>query len=568
MSTSVSIDKPWVKHYLSPIRPEIDSVPFRNLPEMIRKSSEEYDKRIAFLTCMPNGMNGSLTFKQADQMSDAFAIYLREKLGLKAGDRVAVQMPNSLSYPIAIFGILKAGCVLVNTNPLYTSSEMKHQFRDADVKAVVIVNMFADKLEPILKELGIKHVILSQVSDFFPRAVGGVISLIQKYWNKQIPAVKFENTRFRQAIRWGEKHRDIAKLTSYLDGVDQNSLAALQYTGGTTGVSKGAMLTHLNLMANTLQALEMLQEKIETGKECVMTALPLYHIFAFSVNLMMFYYIGGKNILIPSPRPLANLKRAFENYEITWLTAVNTLLNGLCNEVWFTDSPPKTLKATAAGGMALHSAVAKKWEEVTNSRAIEGYGLTETSPILTFNPIEGLTKPDSIGIPTPSTDVKCVDEEGNRLPAGEAGEIWAKGPQVMPGYLGQEEETKNVLTADGWFKTGDIGVMDEDGFFKIVDRKKDMILVSGFNVFPNEIEDCLAKHEKISESAVIGVPDEKSSETVKAFIVKKDASLTQEEVIAHCKEHLTGYKIPKQIEFREDLPKSPIGKILRKELRK
>jgi long-chain acyl-CoA synthetase len=559
--------RPWTSHYVSPTRHEIDVSEFKNIPEMVKKCTQDFKKQKAFVTCMPNGMNGSLRFEDVDFLSDAFAIYLRERVGLEAGDRVAVQMPNCLAYPIAAFGVLKAGCVLVNTNPLYTESEMKHQFKDSGAKAVVIANMFADKIEVIQGELQIKKVVVCRVSEFFPTPVGKVIDLIQKYWNRQIPSISFEHDVFRVGIAWGQKNMDPKKLASYIKNIDQESVAVLQYTGGTTGVSKGAMLTHKNLLANQAQIIELLQDKILRGKECILTALPLYHIFAFTVNFLAFYSVGGKNILIPSPRPLSNLKRAFENYPITWLTGVNTLLNGLCNELWFSDSPPKHLKASAAGGMALQSSVAERWKQTTGSPVVEGYGLTESSPVITFNPFGGQVKEGSVGVPIPSTDVRCVKEDGSIASTGEPGELQVKGPQVMQGYWQNNSESDQVFS-DGWLRTGDIAQMDEDGYFKIVDRKKDMIIVSGFNVYPNEIEDCLAKHPKVLESAVIGVPDSRGTEAVKAFVVKKDSSLTQVEVIEHCKKFLTAYKTPTLIEFRSELPKTPVGKILRKELRK
>lgn len=563
--------RPWHASYAAGTKKEIDPVDHPHLPAMLRETAQTYGKKQAFLTCMPNGMNGSLSFKEVDQKSDAFAVYLREKLGLQQGDRVAIQMPNCLSYPIVTFGVFKAGLVLVNTNPLYTASEMRHQFSDAGVKALVIINMFTDKLEKIKAEVPVEHVIISRITDFFPSMVGKVIDIIQKYWNQQIPQHSLEHDSFRQAVSWGQKRLKKADgeqlLASYLEGIGHDSMAVLQYTGGTTGVSKGAVLTHYNLMSNMHQVMEMLGDKLAKGEETILTALPMYHIFAFTVNLLGFYYIGCRSILIPSPRPLTNLKRAFENYQVTWLSAVNTLLNGLCNEVWFQDYPPKHLKATAAGGMALQQVVRRRWEEMVHSPVVEGFGLTEASPVLSFNPFEGLEDKEGIGVPIPSTDMKCMDEEGNEVALGEPGEIWAKGPQIMKGYWNRDDETAKTLTSDGWLKTGDIGTMDKDGYFKIVDRKKDMIVVSGFNVFPNEVEDVLAKNDKIEESAVIGVSDEKTTEAVKAFIVKKDASLTSEEVIGHCKEFLTGYKVPKIVEFRDELPKSPVGKILRKELR-
>lgn len=574
---------PWRKHYGTDCATEIPKITTGNIaaflkevPQGMGSPPSSSGQQSAFVTCMPNGMNGQLTFQQTEDMSDIFAIYLREILKLEAGDRVALQMPNCLAYPVAALGVLKAGCVLVNTNPLYTAPEMRHQFSDAGVKCLVIIDMFADKYEAISSQVQIPHVVICQIWDFFPSLVGRVIYLIQKYWNHVIPKLVGTYPLFTEALSktqvWLKQQTgtDRQKLVSlYAQQIKPDSVAVLQYTGGTTGVSKGATLTHQNIIANILQVTELLKAKIDFSKECVLTALPLYHIFAFTVNFMMFYKLRSQNILIPSPRPLSNLKRAFENYPITWLTAVNTLLNGLCNEFWFTDSPPKKLKATAAGGMALQKAVAEKWEALTSTAVVEGYGLSESSPVLTFNPLGGIVKRETIGIPLPSTLVKCVTDDGKEVPLGEAGEIWAQGPQIMKGYWNKPDETAKALTPDGWLKTGDIGVMDQDGFFKIVDRKKDMILVSGFNVYPNEVEDCLAQHPGILESAVIGVPDGESGEAVRAYVVLKEGeSLKKEEILAHCRQRLTSYKVPKQIAFRAEIPKSNVGKILRKELRK
>jgi long-chain acyl-CoA synthetase len=564
-------DRPWLKHYGSKTRADIAPSEFKNVPEMLKHTVGKFGKKRAFTTCMPNGMNGSLSYAQVDRKSDAFALYLREKVGLKAGDRVILQTPNCLTYPVAAFGILKAGCVLVNTNPLYTAREMQHQFVDSGAKAIVIINMFTDKLQEVMKTHSFEDVLVSRVSDFFSRPVGRVIDLILKYWSQQVPSSSYKDNSFEQAVRWGEKNFSEEKLKGYLSEIGPDSIAVLQYTGGTTGVSKGAMLSHLNLMANMQQIFELIGTEIEEGTETVMTALPLYHIFAFTVNLLGFFTRGGHNILIPNPRPLSNLKRAFENYPITWLPAVNTLLNALTQEVWFCDSPPKTLKAAVAGGMALQEAVAIRWTEVTSTPVTEGYGLTEASPVISFNPFGGPKKSNSIGIPVPSTYIRLELEDGSIAPLGEPGELCCYGPQVMLGYWNQPEESAKALT-DGWLKTGDIAVIDDDGYLKIVDRKKDMIVVSGFNVYPNEVEDCLVKHPAILEAAVIGIADDKTTEAVKAYIVLKTGadvqSVTYKEIIAHCKELLTAYKLPRVIEFRSELPKSPVGKILRKELRR
>jgi long-chain acyl-CoA synthetase len=516
---------------------------------------------------MPNGMNGSLRFQEVDRMSDAFAVYLREVAGLDAGDRVAVQMPNCLSYPVVTFGVLKAGCVLVNTNPLYTASEMTHQFADSGARALVIIDMFADRLPALLPKTSIEKVITVRVGEFFPSLIAGVIRTVQKYWNRSIPPIEVEHTRLPDALDAGRARlEDGAALDAYLADLGRESLAALQYTGGTTGVSKGAMLSHGNLLANMQQMLAVAGSHIRPGKETILTALPLYHIFAFTVNLLGFYEMGGRNILIPSPRPPSNLKRAFENYRITWLSGVNTLFNALLNERWFVEHPPRHLRASVAGGMALHGNVAARWLEVTGTPVVEGYGLTESAPVLTFNPLGGQAKDGSIGIPVPSTELRLVGDDGQPTAPGEPGEIVARGPQVMLGYWQRPEDTEKTL-AGGWLHTGDIGTMDEEGYFRIVDRKKDMILVSGFNVYPNEVEEVIANHADVQEAAVIGVPDEKMGEAVRAFVVAQNPGLTEEEVIRHAREHLAAYKVPRSVEFRDDLPKSLIGKILRKDLR-
>jgi len=556
----------WLNHYPSDVPHELESHSFRNLPDLLAVASKNYSKTTAFTQCMPNGMNGSLTFEQVDKLSDDFASYLREEAGLKSGERVAVQMPNCLSYPIVAFGVLKAGCVLVNTNPLYTQTEMLHQFSDSGSSALVVVDMFADRLTGIIEKTKIKSVVTVSVSEFFPGPVAGIIKLTQKYWSKTLPKIKVEHTSFRDALKLGKKASANDKLSGYLENVGPDTVAALQYTGGTTGVSKGAMLTHGNLVNNTLQMISMCGSYMRPGAEIVLTALPLYHIFAFTVNLLGFYHLGARNILVPSPRPPSNLKRAFVNYRVTWLSGVNTLFSALLNERWFTDSPPKYLRASAAGGMALHESVAKRWREVTGTPIVEGYGLTESSPVLTFNPLGGLQKDGTIGIPVPSTEVRCVDEEGNDVQIGQPGELIARGPQIMQGYWQRADESSLALR-DGWLQTGDIAQVDSDGYFTIVDRKKDMILVSGFNVYPNEVEERIANVSGVREVGVIGIPDQNSGERVWAYVVVSQPAPSTEDIVSHCREHMAAYKVPQHIIFVDELPKSPIGKILRRELR-
>ncbi|MFT4609731.1 MAG: long-chain acyl-CoA synthetase [Cellvibrionaceae bacterium] len=560
------IDRPWTAFYGPGVRPNIEAASYRTIGDLIGSVAQTYGSAAAFTTCLPNGMNGTLTFTQVDEMSDAFAVYLREVAGLKQGDRVALQMPNCLSFPVVAFAVLKAGCILVNVNPLYTADEMARAFEDAEPQALIIVDIFADKIVQATRRHKIPNIIITRVAEFLPAIPRGIVGLVQKYWDRSVLPIELSHMRLPQALAAGAScalARQI-KANSYRVDLKPDAIACLQYTGGTTGVAKGAMLTHANLILNMEQTMELVSG-VEKGEEVALTALPMYHIFAFTVNLLGFYWLGARNILIPNPRPLVNLKRAFENYNITWMSGVNTLFNGLANEAWFTESPPKYLKYASAGGMALQTAVAQKWEAVTGKPLLQGYGLTETSPVLTFNPL-GRTREGSIGVPVPSTDIACLDENGVPVPDGEAGEITARGPQIMAGYWNKPEETAKVMRGD-WFLTGDIGVMDADGYVYIVDRKKDMIIVSGFNVYPNEIEDCLMAHAGVAEVAVIGVPDAVAGEAVKAFIVRRDPILTEADVRSHCKLHLTAYKIPKMVEFRDDLPKSSVGKILRKDLR-
>lgn len=559
-------DHPWLAHYPTGVSPELAEVPYRNLPELLERAAAAHADSIAFTQCMPNGMNGSLRYRDVSDLSDAFAAYLREVVGVRAGDRVAVQMPNCLSYPVVAFGVLKAGCVLVNTNPLYTASEMVHQFTDSGARVLVVIDMFADRVAEVLPSTSIETVVTVKISEFFPPVVAGVIRLVQKVWSRTLPKIGFEHTPLRSALTQGRERRTEAAAASYLEDVGLDTLAALQYTGGTTGVSKGAMLSHGNLVTNTMQMLAMCDSFIREGKEIVLTALPLYHIFAFTVNLIGFFDRGARNILIPSPRPPSNLKRAFENYKITWLTGVNTLFNALMNERWFVETPPKHLQASAAGGMALHESVAARWREITGTPIVEGYGLTESSPVLSFNPLGGTVKDGTIGIPVPSTELRCVGEDDETQPQGVAGEILARGPQIMLGYWQRDADSREALDG-GWLHTGDIGEMDADGYFTIVDRKKDMVLVSGFNVYPNEVEEQIAAVPGVTEVGVIGVPDEKTGEAVRAFVVAASPAPSEADILAHCREHLAAYKVPRSIVFVEELPKSPIGKILRRELR-
>ena len=563
--------KPWLAAYGTSIEKNLPLPQYQNLGHMLSAACERFADKTAFTCVVPNGMNGSLTYRELGEKSDAFASYLRNVCKLKAGDRVAVQLPNSLGYPVVALGTFKAGCVLVNTNPMYTPSEMIHQFNDSGAKVLVVVDMFADKLAEVIPKTVIEHVVLASVSEMFPVIPNMIVRGVQRVWSKvlpPIPKLTIPTVRIAAALKAGKSLLAPGSVKAYWQGIASSEVAALQYTGGTTGVSKGAMLTHANFFANIDQVLAMGRSH-QGENECVLTALPLYHIFAFVANLMCFMQLGARNILVPSPRPVQNLQRAIENYPITWITGVNTLFNGLMNEEWFTAFPPKHLKAAIAGGTALHSAVASRWQTITGTRVAEGFGLTECSPVVTFNPMNGLAKPDSIGVPVPGTEVRLVQDNGEPVAVGEPGELIVRGPQVMLGYWKREDETANVIK-DGWLYTGDVGVMDSQGYFRIVDRKKDMVLVSGFNVYPNEVEDALAKMEAILEAAVVGIPDAKSGEGVRAYVVKNPdfkGELTTALVIAHCKTLLADYKVPKSVVFRDELPKSPVGKILRKDLK-
>lgn len=563
--------KPWTPAYGEAINARLPDARYQNLADLVHQACTRFASKTAFTAVVPNGMNGSLSYQQLGELSDAFAVYLREVCGLKAGDRVAVQLPNGLAYPIVAFGVFKSGCVLVNTNPLYTPSEMAHQFKDSGARVLVIVDMFVDKLAEVLPQTAIERVVLAGVSELFPAVPNMIVRGVQKVWSKVLPPVptlKQPIDRLKDVLQAGRASNAPGKVQAWWQAIAAQDLVALQYTGGTTGVSKGAMLTHASMLANVDQVLAMGKSHMGAD-ECVLTALPLYHIFAFTANLLCFLDIGGRNILIPSPRPVQNLQRAIENYPITWITGVNTLFNGLMNEEWFSAFPPRHLKAAIAGGTALHHAVAERWQHMTGTRIAEGFGLTECSPVVSFNPLSGTAKPDSIGIPVPGTDVRLVDDFGAVVAQGEPGELIMRGPQTMLGYWQRPDETAAVIK-DGWLYTGDVAVMDAQGYFKIVDRKKDLVLVSGFNVYPNEIEDALAKMDAILEAAVVGVPDMKSGESVRAYVVKNPefaTELTQEAVLAHCKKLLTDYKIPKSIIFRDELPKSPVGKILRKDLK-
>lgn len=549
-------NRPWLSAYPAGIPANIDPNAYPTLLDYLSSKFKEYKKRSAFSL-----MGKELTYGEVDTLSTQFGAYLTSR-GLEPGDRIALMMPNLLQYPIALFGAFKAGLIVVNTNPLYTTREMKHQFNDSEVKGIVIAQNFASKLQEILPDTQIKVIVTTGIGDMLGMK-GTLVNFTLKNVKRMIPKYDLPNeVKFAEALSQGKKF----ELPTFENLPD--SVIVHQYTGGTTGVSKGAMLTNRNLVSNMLQMREFVNPYFEDveGAHIVLDPLPLYHIFAFTVNCLAMMDLGGLSVLIVNPRDISSITKEFNRYKVTGMTGVNTLYNAMLNDQEFTKLDFSSIRFAAAGGTALQKAVADEWEKVTGSVISEGYGMTESSPVITINP-KGLTRVGTVGIPVPSTEVIISDDDGNALPIGESGEIRCRGPQVMKGYYKRPDETANTITSDGWLCTGDIGVMDEKGYFKIVDRKKDMILVSGFNVYPNEIEDVIALHPKVMEVAAVGAPSEKSGECVKVFVVKKDKSLNEDELIRHCRENLTGYKVPKQVAFLDELPKSNVGKILRKELR-
>ncbi|MFA5907862.1 MAG: AMP-binding protein [Vicinamibacterales bacterium] len=558
--------RPWTRFYHPSTAQDLGPLKWPHMPAAIREAAATYASKTAFTLGLPNGSQGGLTFAEVDRLSDQFAVYLREVAGFQAGDRIAIQMPNCLAYPVAVFGTLKAGLIMVNTNPLYTTAEMVHQFSDSGATGLIVIDLFASKVAEVLPKTAIKTVLVVSIADLLPPLKRLLIRAVQKYVKKMVPPITFPHRSFQAALAAGaDRLAAGADPRLYAQSLDHDSIAALQYTGGTTGVAKGAVLTHGNLVANTVQSLEMWKPFLRLGDEVMLTALPLYHIFAFTANLMIFFVAGGRNVLAPSPRPLSNLKTVMTTEPITWFTGVNTLFAGLMHEPWFKEKTGWQLRGSVAGGMALVPVIGERWEAMTKTPIYQGYGLTETSPVATLNPFQR-PKREAIGVPIPGTDVKFVDATGNDVPFGGVGELWVKGPQVMQGYWQRPDETARALH-DGWLATGDIAKMDDDGYIQIVDRKKDMILVSGFNVYPNEVEAVIAEHPGVVDCAVVGVPDDETGEVVVAFVVRKDPALTEDDVRQHCKKTLTNYKVPRLVVFRTDLPKTNVGKVLRKDLR-
>ena len=553
-------DRIWLNSYPKGVPADINTSMYPSLVALMEESFQKYGSRVAY-----NFMGKDVTYAQTDSLSQAFAAYL-QGLGLVKGDRVAIMMPNVPQYPVAVAGILRAGFVVVNINPLYTPRELEHQLKDSGAKAIVIIENFAVTLEKCIATTPVKHVVLCAMGDQLGLLKGALVNYVVRNVKKMVPAYSLPNAvRFNEAVARGTKAAFKKPATK------PDDVAVLQYTGGTTGVSKGAVLLHRNLIANVLQIgawNEPVMKKVPANEQPTsVCALPLYHIFAFTVGMMLSMRTGGKLILIPNPRDLPAVLKELSKHTIHSFPAVNTLFNGLANHPDFKTVDWSHLKAAVGGGTAVQSSVASLWFEKTGCPICEGYGLSETSPVASSNPITSTEYSGTIGVPLPSTYMKLLDDDGNEVPVGQSGEIAIKGPQVMAGYWQRPDETAKVMTADGFFKSGDIGVVDERGFFKIVDRKKDMILVSGFNVFPTELEDVVAQMPGVMECACVGVADAKTGEAVKLVIVKKDPNLTEADVRAYCKENLTGYKQPKVIEFRVDLPKTPVGKILRRELR-
>jgi long-chain acyl-CoA synthetase len=549
------VDKIWLKHYPKGVPAEIDVHDYASVREVFTESVGRFADRAAY-TCMGK----TITFRELDHLSAAFGAYLQAN-GCVKGTRIALMMPNILQYPVSLFGTLRAGCTVVNVNPLYTARELEHQLADSGAEVIVVVENFARTVQEVLGKTKVRTVIISSIGELLGFK-GIVVDLVLRRVKKMIPAWKLPGSiRFSDVLAEGR--------TGKLERVPINhdDIAFLQYTGGTTGVAKGAVLLHRNIIANLLQARAWLRPFLGDSREVIITPLPLYHIFSLTANCLTFMTLGGENVLIPNPRDIPGFIAEMSKYKFTAFTGVNTLFNALVNNPEFAKLDFSSLKMTLGGGMAVQEAVALKWKEVTGCPLIEAYGLTETSPAATINPLDLPAYNGSIGLPIPSTDIVLRDDAGKDVSLGQPGEICIRGPQVMAGYYNRPDETAKVMTADGFFMSGDIGVMDERGFVKIVDRKKDMILVSGFNVYPNEVEGVVAMNPGVLECAAVGVPDAKSGEAVKLFVVKKDEALTADDVLKHCRIHLTGYKMPRDVEFRKELPKSNVGKILRRELR-
>ncbi|MCL4113039.1 UNVERIFIED_CONTAM: hypothetical protein GTU68_049961, partial [Idotea baltica] len=551
------VEKVWLKNYPKGVPEFIDTSEYDSLADLFDKSITAFNDRPAY-----TNLGRSISFKELDEYSRDFGAYLTNQAGLKKGDRIAIMMPNLIQYPIALFAALRAGMVVVNTNPLYTDRELEHQLKDSGAKAIVILENFAHTLADVIKHTEVETVITTRVGDMasFPKSL--IVNLVVKYVKKMVPPFSLPKAiRFKDVLTQG---KDKPFTTAELKHDD---VAFLQYTGGTTGVAKGAALTHENMIANLLQAYTWASQDLNDGQETFITALPLYHIFSLTANAMFALKIGANSVLITNPRDMPGFVKELSQVKFSYITGVNTLFNGLLNAPGFADLDFSNLKIALGGGMAVQEFVANQWKDVTGHVLIEAYGLTETSPAACINPVDITGFSGNIGLPISSTEVKVTDEEGVELGFDEPGELCIRGPQVMQGYWDRPQETAKVLSEDGWLKTGDVAVVNKDGYVKLVDRLKDMVIVSGFNVYPNEIENIVALHPKVLEVGAIGVPHEKSGEAVKIFVVKSDDSLTEKELMDYCHEEMTRYKCPKYVEFVEDLPKSNVGKVLRKDLR-
>ena len=551
------MEKLWLNSYEQGVNAEIDITQYSSISDVFRQSVEKFAHQPAF-----QNMGKTLTYAEVGKLAENFASYLQNVLKLPRGERVAIMLPNLLQYPIALFGILQAGLVAVNTNPLYTPRELEHQLKDSGATTIIVLENFANTLELVLPRTQIKHVIVASVGEMFGFFKGTLMNFVLRKIKKMVPEYRISGAiPFQTTLKEGAAHT-FRPVT-----LTREDTALLQYTGGTTGVAKGAVLSHGNICANMLQAKEWIKNQLREGKETVIAALPLYHIFALTVNLMIFTNAGSKIILITNPRDMKGFIGELKKERISVFIGVNTLFNGMVNQPDFATVDFSNLRLTLGGGMATQKAVAEKWKKITGTPIVEAYGLTEASPGVCCNPLNIEAYSGGIGLPVPSTEVELRDADGKEVGIGQPGELWVRGPQVMKGYWNRPEETAKAIDARGFLETGDIAVMDEKGWLKLVDRKKDLIVVSGFNVYPNEIEEVIAHNDKVMEVACIGVPDEKTGEALKVFVVRKDPSLTKEELIAFCRTGLTAYKVPKNIEFREELPKSNVGKILRRELR-
>ena len=551
------MDKIWLKSYPPGIPAEIDVSEFASIGDMFLQSCRQFGERTAYVN-----MGKSIRFDELETLSGQFAAYLQGELKLPKGTRIALMMPNVMQYPVAMYGALRAGYTVVNCNPLYTARELEHQLKDSGAEAIVILDNFAHTLQQVLPHTPIKHVVVTRLGDMLGGLKGGLVNFVVKHIKKMVPAWDLPgHKRFNDILAIGARHT-LKPVT-----VGHDDIAYLQYTGGTTGVAKGAMLTHRNIIGNLQQAHAWIKPFLGDKPEVIITALPLYHIFSLTANCLTFFKLGATNILITNPRDIPGFIKELGKVRFTAITGVNTLFNALLNNPAFEKVDFSSLRITLGGGMAVQQAVAERWKKVTGRPLIEAYGLTETSPAVCINPLDLAEFNHAIGLPVSSTEVSIRDDEGVEVGVGQPGELCVKGPQVMAGYWNRPDETAKVMTADGFLRTGDVATIDPDGFVRIVDRKKDMILVSGFNVYPNEVEDIVAGHPGVVEVAAVGVPDPRSGEAVKVFVVRKDPALTKEALIAYCRDNLTGYKVPHHVEFRDELPKTNVGKILRRALR-